>query len=175
MGRRMSDAAVRAKTGKVWQQWFSILDKAGAMKMSHKQIAEYLYDRRKVPGWWSQMVAVTYEQERGLREVHQTADGYAASASKTFAIPLGILYKHWSDEKLRSKWLKGKFEVRKETANKSMRIKWGDGTSVDVYFYEKGDSKSQVAVQHSKLASAGHVEKIKSHWKAALGRLEKSL
>ncbi len=33
---RMSDAAVKAKTGKDWQQWFAILDRAGAMKMSHK-------------------------------------------------------------------------------------------------------------------------------------------
>ena len=175
MGRRMSDAAVKTKTGKGWQQWFSILDKAGAMKMTHKEIAEYLYEKRKVPGWWSQMVAVTYEQERGLRKVHQTSRGYSASASKTFPVPLGILYKHWSDEKLRSKWLKDKFEVHKQTAGKSMRITWGDGTSVDVNFYGKGDSKSQVAIQHNKLAGAQQVEKAKSHWKAALGRLEKSL
>lgn len=37
MGRtRMSDKAVKAKTGKDWRQWFSILDKAGAAKMSHR-------------------------------------------------------------------------------------------------------------------------------------------
>ena len=36
--------------------------------MSHKEIAEYLNEKRGVPGWWSQMVTVTYEQERGLRE-----------------------------------------------------------------------------------------------------------
>jgi hypothetical protein len=172
---RMSDAAVKAKTGKDWQQWFSILDRAGAMKMTHKEMAEYLYEKRKVPGWWSQMVAVTYEQERGLRKVHQTSSGYSASASKTFAVPVSVLYKHWSEKKLRGRWLKAKFEVRKQTADKSMRITWNDGTSVDVNFYGKGDSKSQVAVQHTKLAGTRQVEKIKSHWKAALGRLEKSL
>lgn len=73
----MSDKAVKTKTGKDWRQWFSILDKAGARKMSHKEIAEYLYRRRGVPDcWWSQMVTVTYEQSRGLREKHQRADGY---------------------------------------------------------------------------------------------------
>jgi hypothetical protein len=60
----MSDASVKAKTDKDWQQWFSILDKAGAAKMSHKAIAEYLYRKRGVPGWWSQVAAVTYELER---------------------------------------------------------------------------------------------------------------
>ena len=93
MGRaRMSGAAVKAKTGKDWQQWFSILDKAGAAKMSHKAIAEYLYGKRGVPGWWSQMVTVTYEQERGLRDKHQKADGYAVSISRTFGVPINILY-----------------------------------------------------------------------------------
>src|SRR6185503_16038426 len=118
------------------------------------EIAEYLYDRQGVPGWWSQMVAVTYEQERGLREKHERPDGYSVSASKTFDVSLSTLYKYWSDEKLRSRWLKDEFAVRKATKDKSMRITWSDSTSVEVNFYGKGDSKSQASVQHTKLASA---------------------
>lgn len=176
MGRaRMSDAAVKAKTGRDWHQWFSILDKAGATQMSHKEIAEYLYDRQGVPGWWSQMVAVTYEQERGLREKHERPDGYSVSASKTFEISLSTLYRHWGDEKLRSRWLKDEFTIRKATKNKSMRITWSDGTNIEVNFYGKGDSKSQAAVQHSKLASAKQVERVRSYWKAALERLKGAL
>lgn len=167
----MRDEAVRAKTGRNWQQWFSILDKAGAKEMNHKEIAEYLYERRGVPGWWSQMVTVTYEQERGLRERHQRPDGYSVSASKTYDVPISVLYKQWSDEKLRLKWLKDKLTVRKATANKSMRIAWPDDTSVDVYFYSKGSTRSQVAVQHSKLQDSAQVERMRSKWKAALGRL----
>lgn len=60
-----------------------------------------MYEKRGVPGWWSQMVTVTYEQERGLREKHQKADGYSVSASRTFEVPINILYKNWSHEKLR--------------------------------------------------------------------------
>ena len=37
-GPRMSDEAVKAKTGKVWKEWFTILDKAGAKKMTHQEI-----------------------------------------------------------------------------------------------------------------------------------------
>jgi uncharacterized protein YndB with AHSA1/START domain len=169
---RMGDAAVHAKTGKDWKQWFSILDKADATKMTHKEMAEYLYGKQKVPGWWSQMIAVTYEQERGLREKHQQADGYSVSASKTVQVPLSALYERWSDEKLRSKWLRDKFTVSKETRNKSIRIKWPDKTSVEVYFYKKSESKSQVNVQHGKLADAKQVERMRAHWKAALDRLE---
>jgi hypothetical protein len=33
---RMSDEAVKAKTGKTWKEWFAILDKAGASELSHQ-------------------------------------------------------------------------------------------------------------------------------------------
>jgi len=172
MGRaRMSDAAVKAKTGKDWRQWFTILDKAGATKMTHKDMAGYLDEKRGIPGWWCQMIAVTYEQELGLRDKHQKADGYAVNASRTFEVPVSVLYKNWNDGKLRKQWLKDKIVVRKATANKSMRITWSDDTNVDVSFYTKGATKSQVAVQHGKLASLAQVECMRSRWKAALERL----
>lgn len=172
---RMSDEAVKIKTGKDWLQWFTILDKAGARKMSHKEIAEYLYRKRGVSGWWSQMVTVTYEQTRGLREKYQKADGYAVSASRMFEVPINVLYKNWSDEKQRRRWLKDNIVVRKSTTDRSMRITWPDGTHVDVYFYEKGTVKSQAAVQHSKLRNSVQVERMRSHWKGALARLSSAV
>jgi hypothetical protein len=32
--------------------------------MPHKQIAEYLYEKHGLSGWWSQVVTVVYEQEQ---------------------------------------------------------------------------------------------------------------
>jgi len=58
----MSDEAVKAKTGKTWKQWFALLDKAGAQKLTHKAIVKYLSEKQNVGPWWCQMVTVTYEQ-----------------------------------------------------------------------------------------------------------------
>ena len=63
----MSDAAVKAKTGKDWAGWFGALDKAGAANLNHPQIARLLHEKHGVAGWWSQMVTVEYELARGLR------------------------------------------------------------------------------------------------------------
>lgn len=71
----MSDAAVRAKTGKGWSEWFKILDAAGARKMEHRDIANYLHKHHNVPGWWDQMITVGYEQARGRREKRQKPSG----------------------------------------------------------------------------------------------------
>lgn len=92
-----------------------------------------------------------------------------------FKVPINVLYKNWSDEKLRRQWLKDKIVVRKTTRDRSMRITWPDGTHVDVYFYEKGAVKSQATVQHSKLGNSAQIERMRSHWKAAFGRLSGAL
>lgn len=56
--------------GRNWKEWFSILDSIGK-RMKHKDIASYLHREFHVTGWWSQMITVAYEKEKGLRENHQ--------------------------------------------------------------------------------------------------------
>ncbi len=170
----ISSEAVKKATGKNWNQWFAILDKAGARKMNHTQIAAYLYKEQKLPGWWAQMVTVGYERARGLREKHQRPEGYSVSASRVISVSISTLYKSWSDAKQRDKWLKVKeIEIRKATANKSMRITWSDKkTSLEVNFYNKGKSKAQVVVQHSKLKDAKAAEEMKGYWGKKLDGLK---
>ena len=172
----MSDEAVRAKTGKVWDEWFALLDASGAQTMGHKEIAALLGDQHGVGSWWRQMITVTYEQARGLREKHQTASGYTANASRTIGVPVGRLFEAWSDAALRSRWLPdAELTIRKATPGKSLRISWGDGSNVDVGLVSKGESKSQVAVEHAKLPDAAAVARAKGYWKQALDRLQKAL
>ena len=169
----VSDAAVAAKTGKTWDEWCAILDAADGMTIGHTAIAAYLRDHHNVPPWWSQEVTVGYERIRGLRDEHQTPRGYQVSVSKTLPVAAEALYKAWIEEESRRRWL-GDDEPHIRTArpNKSLRITWVDGaTHVDVAFYPKGPSKSQVVVQHSKLADRGDVEAKRAYWKTALARL----
>lgn len=67
----MRDAAVQKATGKNWEQWFSILDSAGAKTMAHRDIAILLAKQYKVKPWWTQMVTVEYEYARGKRKKPQ--------------------------------------------------------------------------------------------------------
>lgn len=173
----IGDAAVRAKTGKGWDEWFAVLDAAGGREMDHRQMVAYLSGQHGVPGWWCQMVTVAYEQERGKRARHQAADGYQVSGNKTVAAPVAALYGAWEDPQIRRRWLPDPdFTIRKATPCKSMRITWVDGrTNVDVNFYARGGAKSQVSLQHSKLANADEVERVRAYWREALDRLKAGL
>ena len=173
----ISDAAVAEKTGKPWAEWVAILDRAGAVQMNHKQIVAYLDKEYQVPAWWVQMITVGYEQERGLRQKHQKPDGYEVSVSKTINVPLPVLFQAWEDETARSVWFpRRKFTVRKATLNKSLRLTWGDGkSSVEVNFYPKGETKSQVTCQHHKLPNQDDVEKMRAFWVKTLTALKEKL
>jgi hypothetical protein len=170
----ISDEAVKKRTGHSWNRWLAILDKAGARKMNHTQIAAYIYKEQKLPGWWCQMVAVGYEQARGLREKHQRPEGFSISASRVVNVHLSALYKSWAEGKQRDKWLKVKgIEIRKATVNKSMRITWGDRkTNLEVNFYNKGKTRAQIVVQHSQLKDAKAAEKMKEYWAKKLDGLK---
>ena len=173
---RMSDEAVEAKTGKTWSRWFKHLDAAGAKKMTHQEIVAHLRDKHDVRPWWTQMVAVTYEQARGLREVHEKPGGYEISVSRTIAAPIGKLFKAWTDEKIRKKWLPANLTIRKATPNKYLRITWEDDqTHVSVGFISKVTDKSQVTAQHSKLPNAKAAANMKKFWGDALDHLKETL
>jgi uncharacterized protein YndB with AHSA1/START domain len=174
---RMSDIAVKAKTGKNWKDWFAVLDKAGAHKLNHQEIVKLVSEKYDVGPWWQQMVTVTYEQARGLREKHQKPAGYQISVSRTVNAPVAKLYKSFANARARSSWLpENGFVVRTKTADKSMRVTWNDNkTSLEINFYPKATNKSQVVVQHSKLPDAKSSAKMKTYWGKALDRLRASL
>src|SRR6476661_2132439 len=102
---RMSDIAIKAKTGKNWKDWFAALDKAGARKMNHQEIVKLVSEKYDVGPWWQQMVTVSYEQARGLREKYQKPAGYQISVSRTVNAPVAKLYKSFANAKSRSSWL----------------------------------------------------------------------
>jgi hypothetical protein len=172
--KRSSDEAVKAKTGKVWAEWFKILDKAGAKEWPHKEIAAYLHEKQKLSGWWAQMVSVGYEHERGIRQKFQKCDGqYSASGSRTIAVPMAKAFTAWTDDKVRKRWLPdGKLEITTATPGKYARGKWNGDSRLSVGFCSKGSGKTQVAVDHEKLADSKECAKMKAYWFEALNRLQ---
>lgn len=171
----MSDVAVQKRTGHTWNEWFALLDAAGGKDLLHQEIVAHL--RLKYPAlgqWWWQMVTVGYEQGRKQRPKHQKPDGFQISKNKTIAAGADVLFNAWQETKDRNKWLGEKgLVIRTSTPNKSVRITWNDGaTNIEVQFFPKGANKTQVSVQHNKLANSAMAERMKKYWAEALERLQ---
>src|SRR6185437_8901640 len=171
----MTDAAVKARTGKDWDYWFAALDKAGAAKRDHKAIVKLLYTKLNVGPWWGQMIAVSYERARGVRAVNQRRSGeFAVNISRTVDAKLSALFAAATME--RAKWFpKGAFEETSLTKDKYWRGKWKKDGRLEIGFLAKGPGKSQITVQSNKLADAASVEAERVAWKKALDKLGKSI
>jgi uncharacterized protein YndB with AHSA1/START domain len=172
-----SDEAIRRKTGRGWEEWFDLLDGWGAAQRPHKEVARWLEDEHGVNSWDAQAVTVSYERARGLRAVGEHADGFAITASKTVAVPVGRLYEAFVDESLRERWLpEGGLRERTASKPRSARFDWGDGESrVNVGFVAKGKGKSAVALQHERLADAEEADRMRAFWRERVAALKELL
>lgn len=172
----MSDAAVKKATGCNWERWVAALDYAGATDWSHRAIADYVRHAYKTPSWWTQMVVVGYERIKGLRAKGQQRDGgYEATKSKTIAAPAARVYRAFTDARLRKTWLPGvKPVLRKSTPNRSVRMSWEDGTSVEVWLTSRS-GKTTAQVQHRKLVDKADADQRRAFWAARLSALQTAI
>jgi hypothetical protein len=149
----IANATVESRTSLTWVAWVDALDALGAATLSHTEIATLVRQRWPViGGWWAQSVTVGYERIRGLREKGELCTGtFAASKSRTFPVPVAILYAAFSDD-ARASWMGVTTAVRTASRDRSVRLTWPDGTVVTAWFTDK-EARSSVAIQHEKLES----------------------
>jgi Domain of unknown function (DUF4287) len=167
--------AVRHKTGRTWEQWSLLLDRAGGRMMECREIAEWLRRRHRLPLWWSRTIASGYAVERGLRQPHQRGKGYGIDRAKTIATPLMKVWTAWRNPAIREHWLpEARFELRRMRYRKSLHLRWPDGSRVSAVF-QRRLGKTKVVVSHRTLAERADVERMKIFWAAALQRLQAML
>lgn len=173
-----SDDAIRRRTGRGWEEWFDLLDAWGAIDRSHRDIARWVAEQLGVPPleWGAQAITLSYERARVGRAVGERADGFAVTASRTVAIPAERLFDVLADEQQRHRWLpEGTLRPRAASRPKSLRFDWGDSDSrVTVTIDPRGDAKSVVTVEHSRLAR-GDAERTKRYWRECLSSLKSLL
>jgi hypothetical protein len=174
-----SDAAIRERTGRGWEEWFDLLDDWGAPERTHRETARWVAEQLGVHplAWNAQAVVGSYERARGLRDVGEHSDGFRISASKTVAVPVERLYAAFVDPSLRRRWLPDA-ELRQRTViePRSARFDWGDGTTrVHVTFAAKGEEKSTASLQHERLADAAEADRMKAFWRERVSAMKQEL
>ncbi len=170
----ISTAALTKATGHDWGWWLEQLNAADCDKKEHREITRYIEQAFDISAWWTQSVAIGFERIVGLREIGQRREGsYDANKSKTLPVPVDVLYRAFDDPDIRKNWLPDvDWKVRTSTTPRSIRLNWSDGCPVALWFTAKGDAKSSVQIQHSKLASKEDVQRTKEDWSQRLDALQ---
>lgn len=172
----VSTDAVARRTGKSWDDWFEVLDSAGAATLDQRGVIAILAQKHGIGPWWQQMIAVGYESLRAKSDRPPAVDGFHINSSCTLDAPLPRVFRLWNDAGERARWLADdRFVVRGATADKVIRARWGKGTShVAVSFAEKS-GRTEVSVEHHQIESRGAAEQMKAYWAKKLGLLDQAL
>jgi hypothetical protein len=174
-----SDAAIRARTGRGWEEWFDALDEWGATERPHRDIARWVAEQLGVDplAWDAQAVTVSFERARGGRAVGQHPEGFSVTVTRTVAVPVERLFAAFVDERARGRWLPhGRLRERTATAPKSARFDVGDGPErLHLVFDAKGETRSTVALEHARLPGGEQADRAKAHWRERLGVLKAQL
>jgi hypothetical protein len=160
-------------TGRSWDEWLAFLEAAGAKNLSHKDIAQRIYDTGDATGWWSQSVAVAYEQHIGRRIPGQKDQGFTVSASKTCAGTMDDVMARWTAFIGGTDSIDGVAISRgPETSDTGKYRNWrcglADGSRVVVGLSQKAPDKVVLAVAHEKLDAAEKMDPRRAYWKGLL-------
>lgn len=181
----LSDKSARKSTGHGLDYWFKVLDEFGKTH-GHTKAAEHLYAEHKVPAWHGQMITVTWERARGLRQENQSCTGtFQVSVSRTIPATVKWLVAFINDDASRKEWLAlassalrkafedavaaGKTMELKKPDYARMRYKWLSST-VEVRVYEKA-GKASIVADSSDLPDADAVRVRREAFSQALDAL----
>lgn len=173
------EAIVKA-TGKPWAHWVSELDAGGAKELPHKPLASMVYQLMPAelanPGWWSQSVAIAYEQHIGRRVPGQGSDGsFKGSVTTTLNTDLDGALKGWIETLGDRTDFNGTQLVAEPAVSGSekwryWKAQFSDGSRVNVNITMKGD-KASVSADHAKLANPQALEGWKAFWRQFLAAM----
>jgi uncharacterized protein YndB with AHSA1/START domain len=195
---KISDESVQAKTGKVWSEWFSILDEFNCAAHGHTATAKFLSKEHGVPTWWAQTITVRYELDRGLRLPGQRPSGFEASVQRLINVPVSQAFAAWAEAEHVARWFTtsaeqdfregGRYgnadgdagEYRRIVLNKLIRFTWeqkqhSPGSVVDVSFTPKQGNRVQVRITHARLKTSKDADDLREGWSWAIDSLKSYL
>lgn len=161
----MGDDAVRAATGRDWDEWCDVVEAWPGHVDGHAAVAAHIHATHGLDHWWAQGVTVGWELITGRRLPYQRADGtFAASRSRTVAVDTDELRAALLDETARADLFPGlATELRSRPGTKVVRLTVGPGTAQFTLTPVSG-GRTKLAVEHGGLADPAAVEEWRFWW-----------
>jgi hypothetical protein len=173
-----SHQPLHGPTDRPLEAWFALLEGRGARDWKHRDIAVFL-SVEGVPPWWTQDITVRYEKHIGRRVLGQRGKTFSATATKTISASVDAAFDAWLSDEQRRQWLPStKLQLRTSKKGKypSARFDVGsDDGRLMVSFDAKGESRTVVAIEHSKLPDDASRKQWATFWRERLTALKEQL
>lgn len=166
----VDDDTIRAKTGRIWDDWAEAIDAGPGRHAGHMAIAAWVVEQG-VDAWWAQNVTVGYERIRGLRLPGQMPDGtFTISRGRTIDLSVDEVRAMLLDDEARATAL-GDIEttLRSKAEAKNLRFaarQGGDDVGIVAFTADPAGERTKLTVTHERIATPEDGERWKAHWAA---------
>lgn len=184
----ISTESIKKNTGKTWDQWVEILNKAGAKIWTYQETTAYLGRKHKVSVWWRQWVSNGYQVAVGNRIQGRTLKGdYSIIVTRTIHKDHKKIWKLLVSDQGLAVWLRpmSKFrlqvkhtfetdagvygEIRTMLAHRRVRFTWQEAdwdksTTVQMFLSPRKNGSTILAFQHEKLRDGRLREPLRQYW-----------
>ncbi len=170
MVKPINTDSFKTSTGRDLKDWLIYLNSISADKLSHAKIAAHLEQRAGVSSWWAQSITVAYEQAAGRRVPGQRPNGkFSASVSRTIEGVPDEVFSRWTplmadETKIAGHELLAEPTTTRAKSSLNWRCKLSDGSKVAIGFTELSPGKTRISLEHSDLATAEEIPKVKNWW-----------
>lgn len=186
---------IKKHTGKTWDQWIVILDRAGGEKLKYRDLVIAL-KKYKLSPWWQAGIPMHYQMYKGVRVEGRNEKGkWATTSTKTYNISQKKMWDFLKSEAGIAVWLKpmSKFEfikgqnfeveggvygeLRTMKAPQRARFKWSDldwdkHSYVQLIVIKRPKDKCIVGFMHESLSTGRARLQMKEHWLRVLEEIK---
>lgn len=191
----ISDAAVKAKTGKTLKAWFAELDQAGGLETGRRELVNAIYEAANKDTWWSVTLVVEYERAKGQKRRTASRRAIRSAPPRRSRRRSRRVFAAFGDAPQLDRWLGPKTVLdfkeggsfsngdgdrgtfKKILANKDIKLTWeseklAPGTAVEVLFADKVKGKTGITLNHTRIQSRRDADRVREAWSAALEQLK---
>ena len=171
--KKISRESIVAATGRSRQEWFTLLDEAGAATWDHARIMRWLGAKRDIDSGWTKAVCAAYEESRAIKNTPDQPHA-SVSVSKTLRVAPDVLWPHLIDEDLRRDWLDMELDVQRHTPV-TLFIDGGDGSILTLSISVlpatvNAEPRTRVSIRHTEIHPDA-VDETRAFWRNALDSL----
>ena len=182
MTKPVNTKAIEEATGISWSGWLHNLDAVNARGLLHREIADKAYEKLEGlgldinNGWWSQSIAVAYEQHIGRRQPGQRSDGtFEITVSKTLGGSITDAFDLWqkvaqNHNEFGSVNINSQPTITGSGKRRHWAVNLADGSRVNSDVDDYG-GKTRIAITHTKLKDVQAQERWRLFWKELLQSL----
>lgn len=194
MAIRIDESKLINRTGKTWDEWFTLIEGAGGTSMSHREIAREL-EARGVDAWYAQAITVQYEREHADRQPLQRGKTFTVTARRTIRRPIEQVFAVATEAGHLNQWFSPGSEVDLREggtfsnldndsgtflvvqAPHRVRFTWNNpnhepGSVVEVKITETAPDVTVLALTHYKIGRKSDAEGLREGWAWAMDSLK---